>query len=469
MGNNKGSIKIRFLGAARAVTGSKYLVSYAGQSILVDCGLFQGLKENRLKNWEPFPVDPKTLSAVVLTHAHIDHSGYIPRLIKQGFRGKVYCTAGTMALCKVLLPDTGYLQEEEAEYLNRKKISKHHPALPLFSREEAEESLSHFVAKPFHEDIHIGDDFRVRFMYAGHIIGAAMVIVTAGKTRVAFSGDVGRSRDSLFRPPDLLPTVDYLVVESTYGDREHSTRDPEEELAEAVRATAARNGVLLIPAFAVGRTQTILYYLSKLKREGRIPDIPMYLNSPLASSATEIFCQFRSLHRLSDAECREFPQVVKYIRTAEQSKKLNESKESQVIISASGMATGGRIVHHLKAFASDPKNMIVLCGFQAAGTRGRALQDGAPEIKIHGAFVPVHAEVRVIDNLSAHADIKELCSWLARSQIRPKKTFITHGEFESSRAMAGTLNRVFGWDCAVPAAGETVTLEDGCMPHAVAR
>lgn len=459
-----GGATIRFLGAAQTVTGSKYLLRHKGRQILIDCGLFQGMKDNRLKNWEPFPVDPKSIDTIVLTHAHIDHSGYIPRLIKEGFRGKVLCTPATLALCRELLPDAGYLQEEEAEYMNRRKVSKHHPALPLFSQEDAEEALSYFVAKPFHEEIRIGDAFRIRFLYAGHILGAAMVTVAMDETRIAFSGDVGRPMDPLFRPPDQLPPMDYLVVESTYGDRTHPQSDPMDDLADAINTAFGRGGVVIIPAFAVGRTQTILYFLSKLRQAGRIPDIPMYLNSPMATSVTETFCNFRSLHRLSEHECREFTKNVRFIRTPEESKALNESKEPQLIISASGMATGGRVLHHLKQFIPDPRNMILLCGYQAAGTRGRSLQDGAEEIKIHGQFWPVKAEVRVIENLSAHADGQELCDWLKPARLNLKKVFVTHGEGHAAKTMAARLHETFGWDCTVPTAGQEFTLNDLCLP-----
>ncbi len=454
--------KIRFLGAAQSVTGSKYLLSLEGRNILIDCGLFQGLKENRLKNWAPFPVDPKTIDTIVLTHAHIDHSGYIPRLIKEGFRGKILCTAGTLALCRALLPDTGYLQEEEAEFLNRKHISKHNPALPLFSKEDAERSLKYFVPKPFNEDIHLGDNIRIRFYYAGHILGAASVVITAGTLKIAFSGDVGRPTDPLLRMPEVLPPVDYLVVESTYGDRVHPVTDPMDDLADAVNTAAARRGVILIPSFAVGRAQTLLHLLANLKKAGRIPDIPMYLNSPLAASVTETFCQFKSLHRLSEAQCNEFRDMVHFVRSAEESKLLNEQDETMLIISASGMATGGRILHHLKKFAPDEKNMILLCGFQAAGTRGQALQDGAEEIKIHGMYVPVRAEVRVIENLSAHADFNEIAAWLGQAHMKPRKIFVTHGEGSAPQAMADHLHKVFGWDCVVPRPAEEYQLEGEC-------
>lgn len=443
-------MQLRFLGAAQTVTGSKYLLTIKDKNVLIDCGLFQGLKELRLKNWEPFSVDPKSIDAVLLTHAHIDHSGYIPRLIKEGFKGSIYCTDATLGLCRILLPDTGYLQEEDAAFLNRKKLSKHNPALPLFTKREAEKSLEYFRPQPFDQEFEVVQGLKVRFLYSGHILGSAIVVVSAGDKKIAFSGDIGRQVDPIFRQPTSVPEVDYLVVESTYGNRKHGPSDPEAELEKVINDTVKRHGVVIIPAFAVGRAQTLMYYLSVLKRTGRIPNIPMYLNSPMASNATGLFCDFRELHKLSDDQCRETCEVVQYIKTVEESKALNEKKGPMVIISASGMATGGRILHHLKAFAPDPKNHILLAGFQAAGTRGRQIQDGAKEIKIFREFIPVRAQVDVLENISAHADYTEIIQWLEESNIHPKKVFITHGEPEAAEALKGHLSKRFGWSCEVP-------------------
>lgn len=443
-------LAIKFLGAARTVTGSKYLVSFGDKRVLVDCGLFQGLKDLRLKNWETFSIDARSIDAIVLTHAHIDHSGYIPRLIKEGFRGKIFCTPGTLALCRILLPDTGYLMEEEAEYLNRKKISKHKPALPLFTRKEAEQSLKQFSPHNFHEDFEVVPGLRVRFLNAGHILGAAMVYMKAGSKTIAFSGDLGRLNDPVMKEPESLPPFDYLVVESTYGDRLHSPIDPVKDLEQIILKTTERRGVILIPVFAVGRTQSLLHFLSILTKENRIPKIPMFLNSPMAASVTDVFCQFKSLHKLSERECNQLQDVVHYVKSVEESKMLNSRKGPMLIVSASGMATGGRILHHLKEFAPDPKNTIVLTGFQAAGTRGRALQDGAKEIKIHGQLIPVRAEVQMIDNLSAHADYSETLKWLSGSPAKPRKVFVTHGELNAAKALGNRIHEQFGWEYDVP-------------------
>lgn len=457
--NRENQFRIRFLGGASTVTGSKYLLSNDKQTILVDCGLFQGLKELRLKNWDKFPIDPKVINAVVLTHAHLDHSGYIPRLINEGFEGKIFCTPATFALCRVLLTDAGYLQEEEAEWLNRKKFSKHSPALPLFTKKDAVMALEQFVPVNFDESFEVTEGIRATFKYAGHILGAASVIVEAGARKIAFSGDVGRANDPILHAPAHLPPVDYLVVESTYGDRRHESIDPIEDLESVINEALEQKGVVLIPSFAVGRAQSLMYYLSILKKSRRIPNVPMYLNSPMALNATDLFCEFKDLHKLNDQQCREMCESVQYVKTVEESKALNEKKGPMIIISASGMATGGRIIHHLKAFVSNPTTTVVLAGFQAAGTRGRALQDGAKEIKIHGELIPVRAAIRILKNSSAHADYVEILDWLSKSKIHPKKVFITHGEVEAALKMKEHISKRFEWSCEVPKQDQEFTLE----------
>lgn len=458
MSNLESPFRLRFLGAVGTVTGSRYLLTNDSQNILIDCGLFQGAKELRLKNWDRFPIDPAKIQALVLTHAHIDHSGYIPRLINEGFRGKIYCTAATKALCEILLLDTGYLQGEEAEWINRHHFSKHHPALPLFTQDEAKRALEHFVAKDFNEEFEVSKNIKATFRYAGHILGAASVVISVADIKIGFSGDLGRPADYLLFPPDKMPEVDYLVLESTYGDRNHPQTEPLDDLETLVNEAVRKNGAILIPAFAVGRAQSIMYQLSILKKTGRIKDIPMYLNSPMAESVAKLYEDFRSLHRLNDQACEEMASVVKYIHTAEQSKKLNQKKEPMLIISASGMATGGRIVHHLKAFVSNPTTTVLLTGFQAGGTRGRSLQEGAREIKIHGEMIPVKAAIRVLSNSSAHADSSEIIDWLIQSNVKPKKVFLTHGEPDSAAAMKDKLVEKFGWNCSAPVLNQEFVL-----------
>lgn len=453
------AFEIQFLGAAGTVTGSKYLIKHNGTQILVDCGLFQGLKSLRLMNWEKFPVKPAEIDALVLTHAHIDHSGYIPRLIKDGFRGKIYATPATKDLCGILLPDSGHLMEEEAEFLNRHKKTKHKPALPLFTIEDAERALEYFETVPYRDQRKLGSEISFHFQSVGHILGAAAAIIEIAGCKIAFTGDIGRQNDRIFFPPEHLPQVDYLVTESTYGNRRHKNRDSLDDLAESINETYQRGGVVLIPAFAVGRAQSLMYDLAVLKKENRIPEFPMYLNSPMATNVSRLFCSYNKLHRLSEQECLMTCEVLKYVRSVEESKALNEKKGPMLIVSASGMLAGGRILHHLKAFAPYPENTILLTGFQAAGTRGEALERGAEELKIHGEYIPVRAQVKVLHNMSAHGDYQEITKWFSDSKVQPKKVFLTHGESSAADEFRRRLTEAFGWNCFVPSQGEVVRLE----------
>jgi metallo-beta-lactamase family protein len=452
------STELTFLGGTGTVTGSKYLVQASGTSVLVDCGLFQGLKALRLRNWAPPPVHPQEVGAVVLTHAHLDHSGYLPRFVKQGFSGPVYSSPGTRDLCEILLPDSGHLQEEEARYANKRGFSKHKPALPLYSEIDARQSLKSFSPVPFQKEWTAGADLRLRFEPAGHILGASMVLLNAGGLRVVFSGDLGRMRDPIMRPPAVIDTADYLVVESTYGNRRHDDADPEESLGQHLRRAVERRGVVIIPAFAVGRAQTLLHYIARLKARGAIPDVPIYLNSPMAINATRLYHQYRAEHRLSPQECEAACTVAKMVNTAEESQALNERKGPMIIISASGMATGGRVLHHLKAFAPDSRNMIVLAGFQAAGTRGAALAAGATEIKVHGEYLSVRAEVVKMDGMSAHADYTEILQWLGGFKRPPRRTFVTHGEPAAADEMRRRIEETLGWSVHIPEYEEKVVL-----------
>jgi len=449
---------LTFAGAARTVTGSKYLVETGDQRILIDCGLFQGLKELRLKNWANLPIPAASLDAVVITHAHVDHSGYLPLLVRQGFSGKVYCTPATEKLCRILLPDSGRLQEEEANYANRKGFSKHHPALPLYSEKDAEQCLSRLSPMPYGLPFNLASSIDVLFRPSGHILGAATVELRAKNRTIVFSGDLGRYDDLLMSPPIPVPEADYLVVESTYGGRLHDSADPLKQLAEIINRTVDRKGVVLVPSFAVGRAQTLLYALYRLRSEKRIPKVPIFLNSPMAISATELLCEFCGDHRLSTQECSGSSEVATYVRTAEDSKKLNERSGPMIIIAASGMATGGRILHHLKAFGPDSKNTILFTGFQSAGTRGAALLAGSKEIKIHGAMVPIRAERCSLDSLSAHADQDDILKWLSEFKNPPRDTFITHGEVSQSEALQNAIRSKLGWKCQMPKYLERVKL-----------
>ncbi|MEK6554271.1 MAG: MBL fold metallo-hydrolase [Bdellovibrionota bacterium] len=451
-------LELQFLGGAGTVTGSKFLLTYNEHRILIDCGLFQGLKALRLRNWEMLPVDPKSISCVILTHAHIDHSGYLPRLLNDGFQGPVYSTAATRDLCKILLPDCGYLMEEEASYLNQRKKTKHDPALPLFTREQGEKATEAFETLPFKKETEILPGVRIEFLYAGHILGAASVIVTAGDQRIAFTGDIGRPEDPILFPPEPLPAADFLVTESTYGNRRHKKLAAIDELELQINKALKRGGTILIPTFAVGRAQFIMYLLWKLRSENRIPNFPMFLNSPMATNVNDLLAKHKDLHKLSTHECAEVCNIVQYVRSPEESIALNKRTDPKLIISASGMISGGRILHHIKAFGPLESTTILLTGYQAAGTRGEALQNGAEELKIHGSYVPIKAHVEILDNVSAHADYREIIDWLKHSKIKPKKTFIVHGEASASDEIRRRLNEELGWECLIPEPLQTICL-----------
>lgn len=451
-------MELQFLGATGTVTGSKYLVRHGTTKVLVDCGLFQGFKQLRLRNWEPLPVAPSEIDAVLLTHAHIDHSGYIPLLARQGFRGKVFCTSATFDLCKVLLPDSGHLQEDEAEYANRHAFSKHKPALPLYTREDAERCLHLFSPQGFGESFEPVPGLQARLDPSGHMLGSSFLRLSDGQRSILFSGDIGRPNDPVLRAPVQVEGADYLVVESTYGNRTHEASDALAKLAEVINRTAARGGVLVIPAFAVGRAQSLLYGIYLLKQRGLIHHLPVYLDSPMATDATRIYHAHRAEHRLSPEECEGMCHAATIVNKAEDSKALSARRGPMVIISASGMATGGRVVHHLKAFAPDRRNTILFAGYQAGGTRGAAILDGAATVRIHGEDVPIRAEVASLDNLSAHADAGEILTWLHGFNQFPRQTFVTHGEPAAADALRARIERELGWSVTMPDYLQTVEL-----------
>jgi metallo-beta-lactamase family protein len=449
---------ISFFGGVGTVTGSKYLLEANHRRVLVDCGLFQGLKQLRLRNWAPLPFEPKSVDSVVLTHAHIDHSGYLPRLIRNGFKGPVYCTQSTADLCGILLPDAGHLAERDAEMANRQGFSKHHPALPLFTEADAREALKQLTPVPWGTTQPLGKGLKVTFQSAGHILGAAALRLASSKGTLLFSGDLGRPGDPIMKIPAPIGSTDYLIVESTYGDRRHDPEDPGEALAAVINRTASRGGSVLIPAFAVGRAQTLLYHLWKLKDAHKIPDLPVFLDSPMAQDFGDLFRQHRKDHRLTVGECRAVCGTARYTRTPEESQAIARSKVPAVIISASGMATGGRVLHHLKVIAPDRVNTILFAGFQAAGTRGAAMIAGARQIKIHGGYVAVNADVQNLDMLSAHADSEEILSWLGTATKSPERTFITHGEPVAADSLRHRIEEELHWDCIVPMYGDKETI-----------
>lgn len=443
-------MKIQFLGATQTVTGSKYLIQTDQEKVLVDCGLFQGYKELRLRNWAHIPIDPTDIKYVLLTHAHLDHSGYLPLFVKNGFRGKIICTQATFELAKILLLDSGYLQEEEAYYANKKGYSKHHPAMPLYTKEDAEIALGYFQTVKFNDSIELAENFYANFYYAGHILGASLIKLQYRDTSILFSGDLGRPNDPIMKPPQEPPEADYLVIESTYGNRLHETLNPEIQLADVINRTIKRGGVVLIPAFAVGRTQMLLYYIQQLKAKNKIPDIPVFVDSPMATNATEIFSRHASENRLTTEQSAVVCNVAQYIRSVDESIALGRQKMPMIIISASGMATGGRVVHHIRSFAPNYKNTILFAGFQAGGTRGDRIIRGEKEVKMFGQLVSIQAEIAQMGNLSAHVDYAEMLAWLSRINKAPKTIFITHGEKESAQSLKEKIESKFHWNCMIP-------------------
>jgi len=453
--------KITFLGAAGTVTGSKYLIEAGGKRLLVDCGLFQGSKERQQRNWNNLQVDPASIDWVLLTHAHIDHTGYIPRLVQNGFRGPIYSNAATHELCELLLLDSAHLQEEDAQYAAKKNYSTHHPPLPLYTVAQAQTSLAQFREIPRADVFSISPEFSVRPHDAGHILGSSwleLTITENGKqTLVVFSGDVGRYDQPILKDPESPTRADFLLCESTYGDRDHPTGSVPDELADVINRVAKRGGAIVVPAFAVGRTQTLMYYLRQLLEQKRIPALPVYVDSPMAINVTGIYVKHKEDHDADFAQQEEQGnrdplnvQNVHMTRAVEDSKKINEVVGPCIIISASGMANGGRILHHLARRLPDSRSAVLLVGYEAEGTGGRALADGAQYLRIHGQEVPVRAEIVKIDQLSAHAGRSELLRWLSGITVPPRQTFLVHGEPNALESFHGAVTSKFNWPVTVP-------------------
>lgn len=450
-------MKLTFLGAAGTVTGSKYLIEHDGQKILVDCGLFQGYKNLRLLNWQRLPVDPNSLDAVVLTHAHLDHSGALPLLVRQGFHGPVYATPSTIDLCGLLLPDSGHLQEDDASFANKHKTSKHDPALPLYTEADARDALRYFEPLEFDRTIALGG-LKLRLRHAGHILGASSVELCGEHGSLLLSGDLGRPDDLVMRPPVPIERGDTLVVESTYGDRTHEDDDAADAFADVIVRTAARGGMVIVPAFAVGRTQALLYQISLLKRTGRIPDLPVFLDSPMAIDTTGIYQRHHAEHRLSHDDCRSLGRVAKFCRTVEESRALNSLNYPAIILSASGMATGGRVLHHLRNHGKDHRSSIVFAGFQAGGTRGARLVAGERLIRIFGEEVRINADVVSLPGMSAHADASQIIAWLKTLKKAPGQVYLTHGEPAAADALRWRIEHELRWKVSVPMMGDRVTV-----------
>jgi len=463
-------VTVKFLGGAGSVTGSRYLLDIGDFEFLVDCGLFQGRRELRERNWDKFPMPPTEMEAIVLTHAHLDHIGSLPRLVKQGFKGPIYCTEPTAELAKILLLDSGKLQEEEAEWAKKKGYSRHEDPQPLYTIEDAEAVFPLLVPKSFEKSFKIHDSVDVTFYHAGHILGASIVkIKIKGETQtktLVFSGDLGRTHDPILFPPTLIPKADVIWIESTYGDRVQPTAKPADELGLAIRDTFERGGLVIIPAFSVGRTQLVLYYLFHLMKKGKIPKVPIFLDSPMAIDATKLYQDFDTAHQLAAVleETNDHPfqhPQLHYYQKQEQSKSLNEYRGNAIILSASGMATGGRVVHHLFHHLPKERNGVIFVGYQAEGTRGRRLVDGEPEIRIYGDSIPVKAKIYSIEGLSAHADQNELMDWAEGFVERPKVAFVVHGEEQAAQTLANKLKNELGWNAIIPNYLESVLLFDG--------
>ena len=460
--------KLTFLGAAGTVTGSKYLVEAEGKRLLVDCGLFQGLKELRLRNWNPLPENPSSFDWCVLTHAHLDHTGYLPRLVRDGFRGPIYADAATIELCNLLLPDSAHIMEEDAQNAQQGGYTKHNPALPLYTSAEVVPVLNAFREIPRSEAFTISPQFTVRPQDAGHILGSTSLELTitenGRKTVVLFSGDIGRYDQPILKDPVAPQRCDVLLCESTYGDRDHPSDSMEDALADVVNRVAKRGGVIVMPAFAVGRTQTIMYIIRELENANRIPRLPVFVDSPMAISVTGMYMRHKEDHdqAFTTESSNGNPldaHTVHYMRTVDESKKINNVKTPAIIISASGMATGGRVLHHIAQRAPDPRNMILLAGFQAEGTRGRALEQGAKTLRMYGEDVPVAAEVVNLRQFSAHAGKSELMRWLTGLPAPPRQTYLVHGEPAASAALKFTIESNFRWRVSLPTYLQTVDLD----------
>ena len=458
---------LQFLGAAGGVTGSKFLVTFGDEQVLIDCGLFQGLKELRLKNWAPVSIDLGRLRAVILTHAHIDHSGYLPRIVSKGYKGPVFATPATCDLLHVMLPDAAQLQEEEARYANRKGYSKHAPALPLYTVEDANRSLKLLRPTRVGEAVEVMKGVFADFRRVGHILGAGSARLSfqvKGQKRILVdSGDLGRYDRPILKDPEPAGHADWLLIESTYGNRIHP-KESEAELRNVIRETAAQRGCLLIPAFAIGRTQELVYTIRKMEDEGEIPSIPVHIDSPMGIEATEIYSRHTEEHDFEMARLanhKRNPIRSRHMivdRTPEESKSINNLKGPLIIISASGMATGGRVLHHLKRRLPNPDTTVLLAGYQAEGTRGRLLQDGAKKIKMLGEMIPVHARIKTVDGFSAHADQGEILRWLGTFPKPPRMTYIVHGELAAANGLADVIRQRLKWIVKIPKHGEKVTL-----------
>jgi len=455
--NATNNITIQFLGAAGTVTGSKYLIRTDEKNILVDCGLFQGLKKLRLLNWEPLPFDPSKIDMVLLTHGHLDHTGYLPRLVKDGFKGLIHGTIPTLDVTKVILKDSAKIQEEDAERANNKGYSKHHPAKPLYDLKDVEKTLPFFSPQPLDEWIELSENISCRFRYNGHIIGATFIELKVFDKMIVFSGDIGRDNDLLMFPPQKPNEADILLIESTYGDRLHPDHS-ENQLSEIINNAAKKRGTIIIPGFAVERIQMLMYMIWQLRKRSQIPNIPVYMDSPMGNEVLDIFRRNDKWHKLPLPDFEEMCREIKIVKKLEETNRLIQDKSAKIIIAGSGMATGGRVLGYFDKYLSDSAATILLVGYQAEGTRGRLLMDGAKEIKLYGKFYKVKSQIENIEGLSAHADQNGLIGWLGHLKTKPKHIFIVHGEAQAADALRVKIKDVYGWDCDIPSLNEIIKI-----------
>lgn len=453
----KNNITIQFLGAVETVTGSKYLIRTNDKNILVDCGMFQGLKKLRLLNWEPLPVDVSTIDIILLTHGHLDHTGYLPRLIKAGFTGPIWGTAPTLEIAKIILEDSAKIQEEDAARANANGYSKHKPAQPLYDLKDVEKTLPHFNPKPLDKWIEISEGIFCRFRYNSHIIGATFIELKIGDKTIVFSGDIGRDNDLLLYPPQKPEDADILFIESTYGDRLHPNHS-ETQLEEIINSAVKMNGTIIVPGFAVERIQMLMYLLWQLKKKGKIPAIPIYMDSPMGRNVLDIFHHNTSWHKLPADQCTEMCSDIKRVKTMQETVKLAADKSTKIVIAGSGMASGGRVLTYFQQFLGDTSTTILLVGYQAEGTRGRQLLEGVKEIKLYGKYYSVKAKIENVEGLSAHADQKGLIDWMSQLGKKPEKIFIVHGEPQSADALRVKIKDVYGWEGVIPSLNEIIKI-----------
>jgi metallo-beta-lactamase family protein len=451
-------MKIKFLGAAGTVTGSKHLLKTKYGNVLIDCGLFQGLKSDRLKNRAPFPESAKDIKYILLTHAHLDHCGYLPLLVKEGFTGQILCTGPTRELAYIILKDSARIQEEDAALANMHGYSKHHPALPLYTQKDVEKTVRYFRTTEEKKWIELFKDFKIRFHRNGHILGSCFIEIRSEGKIIIFSGDIGRAKSDILIPPASLEEADILIMESTYGDRLHNKVSSMEQLAYLVKKVVQKKGNLLIPSFALGRAQEFMLLFCRLKEQNKIPDIPVYLDTPMGANVTEVYLKYPSWHKLSKEDCRKIKAGIRVVKDYKQTLKISALSGPGIVIAASGMLTGGRVLTYLKKYLGDKRNTILLAGFQASGTRGRALQEGAHELKIQGAYYPVNATIAQINSLSAHGDQAEMLSWVNGFRKKPEKIFLVHGEGNALQAFRLKLQSVMETEIIIPEEGNEFTI-----------